>query len=40
LDLIYKADKEIEKYLAGIQSTTKPSNNLSPLRNVSFLNST
>ncbi|CAI6365751.1 unnamed protein product [Macrosiphum euphorbiae] len=41
LDLIYQADKEIEKYLSGIQSTTiKPSNNLSPLRNVSFLNST
>jgi len=41
LDLIYKADKEIEKYLANIQSTTiKPSNNLGPLRNVSLLNST
>eukprot|EP00102_Acyrthosiphon_pisum_P025903 XP_016663113.1 PREDICTED: uncharacterized protein LOC100573877 [Acyrthosiphon pisum] len=41
LDLIYKADKEIEKYLDGIQSTTiKPNNSLGPLRNVSFLNST
>lgn len=41
LDLLFKADKEIEKYLSGVQSTTiKPSNNLSPLRNVSFLNST
>lgn len=41
LDLIYKADKEIEKYLANIQSTAiKPSNNLGPLRNVSLLNST
>jgi len=42
LDLIYKADKEIEKYLSEIQSTTiKPkSNNLSPLRNISSLNST
>ncbi|XP_025200294.1 uncharacterized protein LOC112598142 isoform X2 [Melanaphis sacchari] len=37
LELIYKADKEIEKYLSGIQSTTiKPSNGLRPLRNVSF----
>jgi len=35
LDLIYKADKEIEKYLTEIQSTTiKPSNNLRPLQNV------
>ncbi|XP_015374207.1 PREDICTED: uncharacterized protein LOC107169085 isoform X3 [Diuraphis noxia] len=41
LDLIFKADKEIEKYLTEIQSTTvKLSNNLAPLRNVSFLNST
>lgn len=41
LDLIYQADKEIEKYLANIQSTTtKPSSNLSPLRNISSLNST
>jgi len=42
LDLIYKADKEIEKYLSEIQSTTiKPkNNNLSPLRNISSLNST
>jgi len=41
LDLIYKADKEIEKYLTEIQSTTiKPSYNLGPLRNISFLNST
>lgn len=39
LELIYKADKEIEKYLANMQSTTiKPSNNLSPLRNISTLN--
>ncbi|XP_026808051.1 uncharacterized protein LOC113550430 [Rhopalosiphum maidis] len=39
LELIYKADKEIEKYLSEIQSTTiKPSNNLRPLRNISFLN--
>lgn len=42
LDLIYKADKEIEKYFAEMQSTTiKPKNSyLSPLRNVSSLNST
>lgn len=41
LDLIYKADKEIEKYLTETQSTTfKPRNNLGPLRNVSFLNPT
>lgn len=41
LELIYKADKEIEQYLANMQSTTiKPSNNLSPLRNISTLNST
>lgn len=41
LELIYKADKEIEKYLANMQSTTiKPNNNLSPLRNISTLNST
>lgn len=45
LDLIYKADKDIEKYLAEIQSTTikpsiKPNNNLSPLRNVSSFNYT
>lgn len=41
LDLIYKADKDIEKYLTENQSTTnKPNNNLSPLRNVSSLNST
>lgn len=40
LDLIYKANKDIEKYLTENQSTTiKPSNSLSPLRNVSFLNS-
>lgn len=38
LDLIYKADKEIEKYLTEMQYTTiKPSNNLSPLRNVSSI---
>jgi len=37
LDLIYKADKDIEKYLANQTTTTtsKPSNYLSPLRNVS-----
>lgn len=45
LDLIYKADKEIENYLAGMQSTTnkpsiKPNNSLSPLRNVSSINYT
>lgn len=42
LDLIYKADKEIEKYLSEMQSITiKPNNNnLSPLRNVSSLNFT
>jgi hypothetical protein len=41
LELIYKADKEIEKYLANMQSTNiKPSNTLSPLRNISTLNST
>lgn len=42
LDLIYKADKEIEKYLFESQLTTiKPkNNNLSPLRNLSSLNST
>jgi len=39
LELIYKADKEIEKYLSEIQPTTiKPSNSLRPLRNISFLN--
>ncbi|KAF0751055.1 Kielin/chordin-like protein [Aphis craccivora] len=41
LELIYKADKEIEKYLSEIQSTTiKPSNSLRPLQNISFLNPT
>lgn len=42
LDLIYKADKEIEKYFSEMQSTTIKSKNsyLSPLRNVSSLNST
>lgn len=42
LDLIYKADKEIEKYLANqTATTTKPSNNyLSPLQNISSINST
>lgn len=42
LDLIYKADREIEKYFAEMQSTTiKPkSNYLSPLQNISSLNST
>jgi len=41
LDLIYKADKDIDKYLADIQSTIpKPSNNLSPLQNVSSSNFT
>lgn len=41
LELIYKADKEIEKYLSEIQSTTiKPSNSLRPLQNISLLNPT
>lgn len=45
LDLIYKADKDIENYLSGMQSTTnkpslKPINSLSPLRNVSSINYT
>jgi len=41
LELIYKADKDIDKYLADIQSTIpKPSNNLSPLQNVSSSNFT
>lgn len=41
LDLIYKADKDIEKYLANQTTTTsKPSNYLSPLRNISSFNST
>lgn len=44
LDLIYKADKDIENYLSGMQSTNKPSlkpiNSLSPLRNVSSNNYT
>lgn len=34
LDLIYKADKDIEKYLANQLTTTKPSNYLRPLKNV------
>lgn len=34
LDLIYKADKDIENYLANQSITTKPSNYLRPLKNV------
>lgn len=34
LDLIYKADKDIEKYLANQSTTSKPSNYLRPLQNL------
>lgn len=34
LDLIYKAEKDIEKYFANQSTTTKPSNYLRPLKNL------
>lgn len=41
LDLIYKAEKDVENYFTQMQSTTmKPSNSLNPLQNISFFHNT